>query len=123
MIRIALGIGILSAASLATKPPAPRAPLATPDSLSTQHVRGALGRKLDSLLTSYEAHGFAGTVLIVRRNGIVLLKGYGFAEIPRRVRNRPATQTGRRLLHYTAGSSRSTAPSATCSRGSPGTAG
>src|SRR5215217_2637153 len=92
LIRIALGIGILSNANLAAKPPASRPALAAPDSLATQHVRGALGRKLDSLLTSYEAHGFAGTVLVVRRGTVVLLKGYGFADIPRGVRNGPGTR-------------------------------
>jgi CubicO group peptidase (beta-lactamase class C family) len=89
---IALGIGILSNANLAAKPPATRPALAAPDSLATLHVRGALGRKLDSLLTSYEAHGFAGTVLVVRRGTVVLLKGYGFADIPRGVRNGPGTR-------------------------------
>jgi CubicO group peptidase (beta-lactamase class C family) len=63
-----------------------------PDSLATQQLRGALGQQIDSVLTTYEAHGFSGTVLIVRRGTIVLLKGYGFADIPRRVRNGPATR-------------------------------
>jgi CubicO group peptidase (beta-lactamase class C family) len=63
-----------------------------PDSLATQHVSGALGRRLDSLLTAYEAHGFAGTVLVIRHGEIVLLKGYGLADIPRRVRNGPETR-------------------------------
>jgi CubicO group peptidase (beta-lactamase class C family) len=73
-------------------PAAERPASVAPDSLATKHIRGALGKKLDSLLTSYEAHGFAGTVLIVRRNEIVLLEGYGFAEIPRRMRNGPGTR-------------------------------
>ena len=62
------------------------------DSLAATLVRGTLGRRLDSLLTSYEARGFSGTILIVRRGGIVLLKGYGFADIPRRVHNGAATR-------------------------------
>jgi CubicO group peptidase (beta-lactamase class C family) len=44
------------------------------------------------LLTSYEAKGFAGTVLVVRQGEVVLLKGYGFADIARRVRNGPETR-------------------------------
>lgn len=92
VIRIALGIAILSAANLDAQPRAARMVEVAADSLSTRHVRGPLGRRLDSLLTSYEAHGFAGTVLIVRRNEIVLLEGYGFADLSRRVRNGPATR-------------------------------
>ena len=53
------------------------------DSLSTQRVRGSLGRHFETRCSlHYEAHGFAGTVLIVRHGGIVLLKGYGLADIP-----------------------------------------
>jgi CubicO group peptidase (beta-lactamase class C family) len=79
-------------AAIATTPAASCQARATLDSLASQHVRGALGRRLDSLLTSYENHGFAGTVLVVKRGEIVLLKGYGLADIPRRVRNGPATR-------------------------------
>jgi CubicO group peptidase (beta-lactamase class C family) len=82
----------LRATNGTTQPAAAQQRSAAPDSLATQQVRGPLGRDLDSLLTFYEAHGFAGTVLIVRRGEVVLLKGYGFADIPRRVRNGPATR-------------------------------
>ncbi|HSM17703.1 MAG TPA: serine hydrolase domain-containing protein [Gemmatimonadales bacterium] len=83
---------VLSAAYVTTEPAVARQQQAAPDSLATQHVRGPLGRDLDSLLTSYEAHGFAGTALIVRHGEVVLLKGYGFADIPRGVRNGPETR-------------------------------
>jgi CubicO group peptidase (beta-lactamase class C family) len=83
---------IVSAANVATEPATARQQQAAPDSLATQQVRGPLGRDLDSLLTSYETQGFAGTVLIVRRGEVVLLKGYGFSDIPRRVRNGPETR-------------------------------
>ncbi len=83
---------ILCVANVGTQPAAARQPLVAPDSLATQQVRGPLGKQLDSLLASYEAHGFAGTVLIARRGEVVLLKGYGFADIPRRVRNGPETR-------------------------------
>ena len=85
-------VGFLSAANVATEPAAARQQHAAPDSLATVQVRGPLGRALDSLLTSYETHGFAGAVLIVRRDKVVLSKGYGFADIPRRVRNGPDTR-------------------------------
>jgi CubicO group peptidase (beta-lactamase class C family) len=96
MIRIVLRtlciLIILSAANVGTQSAAARQQQVAPDALATQQVRGPLGRDLDSLLTSYEAHGFAGTVLIVRRGEVVLLKGYGFADIPRRARNGPETR-------------------------------
>jgi CubicO group peptidase (beta-lactamase class C family) len=92
VFRLALGLAILHAANLiAMQSEAPRVQ-GVPDSLATTRVRGTLGRRLDSLLTSYEAHGFSGTVLIVRRGEVVLLKGYGLADIPRRIRNAPATR-------------------------------
>lgn len=83
---------LMCAANVAPEPATARQQQAAPDSLATQQIRGRLGRYLDSLLTAYEAHGFAGTVLIVRRGEIVLLKGYGLANIPRRVRNGPETR-------------------------------
>jgi CubicO group peptidase (beta-lactamase class C family) len=92
VFRLALGLAILHAASLtAMQSVAPHVHV-VPDSLATTHVRGALGRQQDSLLTSYEARGFSGTVLFIRRGEVILLKGYGFADIPRRIRNGPATR-------------------------------
>jgi CubicO group peptidase (beta-lactamase class C family) len=89
---VSLLIAVLTTTAVINEPAAARQHQVAPDSLATQQVRGLLGRGLDSLLTFYEAHGFAGTILIVRRGEIVLLKGYGFADIPRRVRNGPATR-------------------------------
>jgi CubicO group peptidase (beta-lactamase class C family) len=63
-----------------------------PDSLEQERVFGAVGAKLDSLLTSYGQGGFAGTVLVVRDRRIVLLKSYGLADVERGVRNSPATR-------------------------------
>ncbi|MFL4992852.1 MAG: serine hydrolase, partial [Microvirga sp.] len=83
---------ILSTTNIFIEPAAARQQEPTPDSLGTQQARGTLGRSLDSLLRGYESHGFAGTVLIARRSEIVLLKGYGFADIHRRVRNGPSTR-------------------------------
>jgi CubicO group peptidase (beta-lactamase class C family) len=83
---------ILHAARIIAMQPVGRQERVTADSLATEHVRGTLGRRLDSLLTSYEAHGFSGTVLVVRHGETVLLKGYGLADIPRHVRNRAATR-------------------------------
>ena len=62
------------------------------DSLESVRVTGGMGRRLDSLLTTYEADGFAGTVLIVQHRRIVLSKGYGFANKEARIRNSPATR-------------------------------
>lgn len=56
---------LLRAANVTGEPAAAVQLQVAPDSLATEQVRGPLGRDLDSLLTSYEAHGFAGTVLIV----------------------------------------------------------
>jgi CubicO group peptidase (beta-lactamase class C family) len=40
----------------------------------------------------FEREGFWGTVLVGHRGQVVLLKGYGFADSARRVRNSPATR-------------------------------
>jgi len=92
VLRTLVLLVIPSAAHLTCVPEDAREQQGAPDSLATQQVRGRLGRDLDSLLTSYEAHGFDGTVLIVRRGEIVLLKGYGFADLARRIRNGPETR-------------------------------
>src|SRR5919109_4766888 len=62
------------------------------DSLEFVHIRGALGAKLDTQLTRYERAGFAGTVLVVRDRRIVLLRGYGLANIETRTPNTPYTR-------------------------------
>jgi CubicO group peptidase (beta-lactamase class C family) len=91
-VRLTLKVLMWCAASAALGGSATLRAQVAADSLVTQQVRGALGSQLDSLLTSYEVHGFSGTVLVVRRGGIVLLKGYGFADISRQVRNGAATR-------------------------------
>jgi CubicO group peptidase (beta-lactamase class C family) len=90
VIPFAFGLGLLPTADLT----AMQAVVAHEklDSLATQRIGGTPGRQLDSLLTDYEAHGFWGTVLIVRREEIVLLKGYGFADLHLGVRNGAATR-------------------------------
>ena len=88
----ALLLGAASGLFPLASPYHPPRPQVAPDSLAIQHVRGTLGRRLDSLLTVYEAHGFWGSVLVVRRSEVVLLKGYGFADLARRTRNGAATR-------------------------------
>ncbi|HVG43822.1 MAG TPA: serine hydrolase domain-containing protein, partial [Longimicrobium sp.] len=63
-----------------------------PDSLARDRVAGALGARLDAQLTRYAEYGFSGTVLVVREGGIVLLKGYGLADVERGVRNTAETR-------------------------------
>ena len=86
------GVLALQAASVACMGSVELRAQVAADTLATQQIRGVLGKRLDSLLSVYEARGFAGTVLVVRRRDIVLLKGYGFADIPRHVRNGAATR-------------------------------
>ena len=62
------------------------------DSLAHDRVAGALGARLDAQLTSFAAYGFSGTVLVVRDDQVVLLKGYGFADAERGIRNTAATR-------------------------------
>lgn len=90
--RLAFGLAFLHVASVTAMQSVPARARVVPDSLATTHVRGALGRRLDSLLTVYEAHGFSGTVLVARRGEVVLLKGYGLADISGRIRNGAATR-------------------------------
>lgn len=62
------------------------------DSLERDRVVGVLGGRLDAKLTSFAAYGFAGTVLVVRRGQVVLLKGYGLADVERGIPNTAATR-------------------------------
>jgi CubicO group peptidase (beta-lactamase class C family) len=62
------------------------------DSLADNRVVGPLGTALDSSLTRFAAYGFSGTVLVMRQNRIVLLKGYGLADVERGVPNRAVTR-------------------------------
>jgi CubicO group peptidase (beta-lactamase class C family) len=51
-----------------------------------------LGARIDARLSRYADYGFSGTVLVVRDRRIVLLKGYGLADVERRVPNAAATR-------------------------------
>lgn len=62
------------------------------DSLERERVSETLGAQLDSLLTRFSEYGFSGAVLVVRDRRIVLLKGYGLADLTRSVRNSAATR-------------------------------
>jgi CubicO group peptidase (beta-lactamase class C family) len=48
-------------------------------------VRGDAGRRIDRYLDAAQAFGFSGAVLVADRDGIVLRKGYGPADVTRRV--------------------------------------
>ena len=62
------------------------------DSLEREHVTAGLGARIDAQLKSYEADGFAGTVLVVRDRRVVVLKGYGMANIEAKIPNTPSTR-------------------------------
>lgn len=62
------------------------------DSLARDQVVGPLGVRLDSQLTRLAEHGFSGTVLVVRDRQIVLLKGYGLADVDRGIPNTAASR-------------------------------
>ena len=62
------------------------------DSLAREHVAGPTGARLDSQLTRFAAYGFSGTVLVVRGGEVVLLKGYGLADVEHGIPNAPATR-------------------------------
>jgi len=62
------------------------------DSLERDRVVGTLGARFDTQLTRFATYGFAGTVLVVRDGQVVLLKGYGLADVDRRIRNTAATR-------------------------------
>jgi CubicO group peptidase (beta-lactamase class C family) len=83
------------AAILLFCPPSPanaqNATPAKPPRLDTTVVAGALGARLDSLLTRYAEYGYAGTVLVVRRGEVMLLKGYGWADREAGVPDGPTT--------------------------------
>lgn len=63
-----------------------------PGALDRRHVVGAVGARLDSMLSCFAAYGFSGTVLVVRDGRVVLLEGYGLADVDRKVRNTAATR-------------------------------
>lgn len=65
---------------------------ATRDSLAQTRISGAQGAALDAQLTRFSDYGFSGTVLVVKNRHIVLLKGYGLANVERHVTNTAATR-------------------------------
>ncbi|MFL5384091.1 MAG: serine hydrolase domain-containing protein [Longimicrobiaceae bacterium] len=67
-------------------------PAQQPDPLARERVAGALGARLDARLTRYAAYGFSGTVLVACGGEIVLLKGYGLADVEHGVRNTAETR-------------------------------
>ncbi|MBI4502289.1 MAG: beta-lactamase family protein, partial [Gemmatimonadetes bacterium] len=62
------------------------------DTLASERVVGPVGIRLDQLLRRYEAYGFSGAALVSLNDSIVLLRGYGFADRERDIRNSPATR-------------------------------
>jgi CubicO group peptidase (beta-lactamase class C family) len=62
------------------------------DSLERHRVVGNLGSRVDAQLTRFAAYGFSGTVLVVRDGRVVIVKGYGLADVDRGVRNTAATR-------------------------------
>ena len=54
-------------------------------------VKPGVGQRIDDFFTRFEALGFHGTVLVATGDGVVLLKGYGFADRQRGLRNTAAT--------------------------------
>ena len=69
--------------------------VALPSTLRAQDsvgvVAGERGARVDSALRVFEREGFHGTVLVAVNDSVILEKGYGFANLERRVRNTPAT--------------------------------
>ena len=66
--------------------------LTVSDALEDEREVGALGAHLDTQLSRFADYGFWGTVLVVRDGQVVLLKGYGFADAERGIRNTPTTR-------------------------------
>jgi CubicO group peptidase (beta-lactamase class C family) len=62
------------------------------DMFTRDQVSGQLGTQLDSQLTRFAEYGFSGTVLVVRDGRVVLLKGYGQANVETGIRNTAATR-------------------------------
>src|SRR5262245_45307705 len=61
-------------------------------SLDAVQVNGEPGVALDAQLTQFAAAGFSGTVLVTQHDRVVLLKGYGFANLGTRTPNAPNTR-------------------------------
>jgi CubicO group peptidase (beta-lactamase class C family) len=63
-----------------------------PDSLAIERVVGETGTRVDAQLEVYAAAGYSGAVLVVREGRMVLLKGYGLANLHDSIPNTPATR-------------------------------
>lgn len=50
-------------------------------------VYGQTGQRVDSFLTNLSAFGYSGSMLVVQNDAVILSKGFGFADIPRQVKN------------------------------------
>ena len=71
--------------------------LATSSSLwpaKTEVVEPGVGEQVDAFFARLEAFGFHGAVLVATRDGVVLHKGYGFADRQQGVRNAAETAFG-----------------------------
>ncbi len=66
-------------------------------------VQGDLGRRLDSIVLVVEVEGFHGSVLVVQRDEMLLLKGYGLAQHESRRPFTPSTvvQIGSNVKDFT----------------------
>ncbi len=60
----------------------------------TEVVSPGTGKRVDEFFTRFEALGFHGAVLVATKEGIVLSKGYGFADRQRTIGNAPTTSFG-----------------------------
>lgn len=54
-------------------------------------VKGALGEKLDDLMTDFSKEGYSGAVLVAQNGEIISHKGYGLADRERKIQNTPST--------------------------------
>jgi CubicO group peptidase (beta-lactamase class C family) len=67
-------------------------PLQGPETLARDQVNGPLGVQLDSQLTRFTDYDFSLTVLVVREGQLLLLKGYGLADVEQGILNTAATR-------------------------------
>lgn len=68
------------------------AALAGQPSGNKERVEGDLGAKLDAQLQRFADYGFSGSLLVVSKGKPILVKGYGFADVERRIPNRADTR-------------------------------
>ncbi len=60
----------------------------------TEAIEPGVGERVDEFFNRFEAFGFQGSVLVATADGVVLRKGYGFADRQRGVHNTPSTAFG-----------------------------